>query len=68
MARPNHEMPFAEWVINSFHVGLADGPIEVHKQVVAREVLQQVEPAAGTFPTYIRHEQERRARELYGQV
>src|SRR3546814_7598781 len=24
-----HEMPFAEWVIHSFHVGLADGPTEV---------------------------------------
>ena len=62
----SHEMPFAEWIVNSFHVGLADGPTEVHKQVVAREVLRGVAPAEGMFPSYIRHEQERRARELYG--
>jgi acyl-CoA dehydrogenase len=62
----SHELPFAEWVINSFHVGLADGPTEVHKQVVAREVLKHVEPASAQFPSYIRHEQERRAREIYG--
>jgi acyl-CoA dehydrogenase len=60
------EMPFTDWVVNSFHVGLADGPTEVHKQVVAREVLKHVEPAAGMFPSYLRHEEERRARELYG--
>lgn len=62
----SHEMPFAEWVVNSFHIALADGPTEVHKQVVAREVLKDVQPATGMFPDYIRHEQERRARELYG--
>ncbi|WP_448624337.1 acyl-CoA dehydrogenase family protein [Geodermatophilus sp. URMC 64] len=62
----SHEMPFAEWVINSFHVGLADGPTEVHKTVVAREVLKEFEPEPAMFPSYIRHEQERRARELYG--
>ncbi|GAA3133797.1 hypothetical protein GCM10020255_008310 [Rhodococcus baikonurensis] len=37
-----HEMPFAEWVIHSFHVGLADSPTEVHKVVVAKEVLRDV--------------------------
>jgi acyl-CoA dehydrogenase len=64
----SHEMPFAEWVVNSFHVGLADGPTEVHKTVVAREVLKSVQPAAGMFPDTIRFEQERRARELYPSV
>jgi acyl-CoA dehydrogenase len=62
------EMPFADWVVNSFHVGLADGPTEVHKQVVARELLKDVAPAEGVFPAYIRHEEERRARERYGMV
>lgn len=64
----SHEMPFAGWVINSFHIGLADGPTEVHKTVVAREILKEVEPAQGMFPDYIRYEQERRARELFGPV
>jgi acyl-CoA dehydrogenase len=60
------EMPFTDWVVNSFHVGLADGPTEVHKQVVARELLKGVVPAQGMFPSYLRAEEERRARELYG--
>lgn len=62
----SHEMPFAAWVINSFHVGLADGPTEVHKTVVAREVLRKVEPADGMFPNYMRHELERNARQHFG--
>ena len=60
------EVPFTDWVVNSFHVGLADGPTEVHKQVVARELLKDVAPAEGVFPSYLRHEQERRARERCG--
>lgn len=62
----SHDMPFAEWIINSFHVGLGDGPTEVHKVTVAREVLKDVEPAQGPFPDYLKSEQERRAREKFG--
>ena len=47
----SHEMPFAEMVIESFHMGLADGPTEVHKVTLARQVLAQHEPAPGMFPT-----------------
>jgi acyl-CoA dehydrogenase len=61
----SHDMPFAEWVINSFHVGLADGPTEVHKMVVARQVLRDYKPADGDIPSYSRPEQERLARALY---
>jgi acyl-CoA dehydrogenase len=35
------EMPFVEQVIQSFHMGLADGPTEVHKITVARQVLRE---------------------------
>jgi acyl-CoA dehydrogenase len=62
----SHDMPFAEWIINSFHVGLADGPTEVHKVTVAREVLKDVQPAQGLFPDYLKSEQTRRAREKFG--
>lgn len=62
----SHEMPFAEWVINSFHIGLADGPTEVHKMVVAREVLKDYTAEEAQFPSYIRHQQVERARALYG--
>lgn len=47
----SHEMPFAEMVIESFHMGLADGPTEVHKVTLARQVLSTYEPAEGLFPT-----------------
>src|SRR3546814_10150795 len=45
-----HELPFAEWVINSFHVGLADGPTEVNQLVVAREVLKDDKHEPNTVP------------------
>ena len=33
-------------------MGIVDGPTEVHKVSVARDVLRHVEPAPGVFPTY----------------
>ncbi|MFV0297522.1 MAG: acyl-CoA dehydrogenase family protein [Hyphomicrobiaceae bacterium] len=59
------EMPFSDALINSYHVGLADGPTEVHKMVVAKEVLKQFKPINTMFPSYLRHLQEERALELY---
>jgi acyl-CoA dehydrogenase len=46
------EMPFAHLVMQSFHVGLADGPPEVHKVTVAKQLLRQYEPADAPFPSY----------------
>lgn len=45
------DMPFAEQVIESFHMGLADGPTEVHKVTVARQVLREKEGTKELFPT-----------------
>jgi acyl-CoA dehydrogenase len=45
------EMPFTEQVIESFHMGLADGPTEVHKVTVARQVLRDYRGTNGLFPT-----------------
>jgi acyl-CoA dehydrogenase len=45
------EMPFAKDVIESFHMGLADGPTEVHKVQVARQVLRDYTPCDDLFPT-----------------
>ena len=45
------EMPFGKEVIESFHMGLADGPTEVHKVQVARRVLDQYVPSDDMFPT-----------------
>jgi acyl-CoA dehydrogenase len=60
------EMPFADMIINSFHVALADGPTEVHKVTIAREVLKGFKPAANPFPDYIGHELDARARAKFG--
>jgi len=46
------EMPFAGQVIQSFMLGLADGPTEVHKVTVAREILGEYRPSADLFPSY----------------
>jgi acyl-CoA dehydrogenase len=46
------EMPFASQVLYSFMLGLADGPTEVHKVTVAREVLGDYQPSKELFPSY----------------
>jgi acyl-CoA dehydrogenase len=48
------EAPFVHMLLNAYHVGLADGPTEVHKATLARELLKGVKPADGVFPSYTR--------------
>ncbi|MEV5542769.1 acyl-CoA dehydrogenase family protein [Saccharopolyspora shandongensis] len=64
----SNEMPFAGYVTQSFHMGLADGPTEVHKATLARQVLHDYEPSDDLFPT--RHEPKLRdqARQKYADV
>jgi acyl-CoA dehydrogenase len=45
------EMPFVEQVIQSFHMGLADGPTEVHKITLARQILREYKGTNDLFPT-----------------
>ena len=45
------EMPFMWMIAESFHMGLADGPTEVHKATLARQLLSRATPAPGLFPT-----------------
>jgi len=47
----SHEMPFAAMVLESFHMGLADGATEVHKVTLAREVLKGYTGTEDLFPT-----------------
>jgi acyl-CoA dehydrogenase len=44
------EMPFAEMVLESFHMGLADGATDVHKLNLARQVLKEHTPTDDLFP------------------
>lgn len=45
------EMPFGKWVLESFHMGIADGATEVHKVNLAQGLVRGIEPAPGIFPT-----------------
>jgi acyl-CoA dehydrogenase len=45
------EMPFVEQVMESFVMGLADGPTEVHKITLARQILREYKATQGLFPT-----------------
>jgi acyl-CoA dehydrogenase len=47
----SNEMPFAEMVLESFHMGIADGATEVHKTNLARTLLAGATPAEDLFPT-----------------
>jgi acyl-CoA dehydrogenase len=49
------EMPFTHWVMQSFHIGLADGPVEVHKVTVAKQLLREFKPSQTQFPSYHLH-------------
>jgi acyl-CoA dehydrogenase len=47
----SEEMPFLSMIVNAYHLGLADGPTEVHKVTLARELLRRAQPTEGLFPT-----------------
>jgi len=61
----SEEMPFAGLVMQSFHMGLADGPVEVHKVTLAREVLSRYRATEDLFPSYHLPEVRARAIEKY---
>jgi acyl-CoA dehydrogenase len=52
-------MPLANMLMAAVTMGIADGPTEVHKFTVAREVLKEYSPAEGDWPS--EHLPERRA-------
>ena len=47
----SNEMPFHRMLVAASALGLADGPTEVHKVTVARQVLRDHEPSDGLWPT-----------------
>ena len=68
----SHEMPFASMVLESFHMGLADGATEVHKVTLAREVLKAHSGTDDLFPTQhlprLREDAERRFADVLASV
>jgi acyl-CoA dehydrogenase len=55
----SNEMPLAGMLMASVVMGIADGPTEVHKGTLAREVLKDHRPADGAWPS--EHLPDRRA-------
>jgi acyl-CoA dehydrogenase len=46
-----NEMPFFTMIHGAAVMGLADGPTEVHKMTVARQVLRDYQPSSDMWPT-----------------
>jgi acyl-CoA dehydrogenase len=47
----SNEMPLMRFLHGSMVMGIADGPTEVHKVTVARQVLRDYKPAEGLWPS-----------------
>jgi acyl-CoA dehydrogenase len=47
----SNEMPFSRMLIGAAVMGLADGPTEVHKVTVAKQVLRDYKPTEDLWPT-----------------
>jgi acyl-CoA dehydrogenase len=47
----SNEMPFHQMMLGASVMGLADGPTEVHKVTVARQVLRDYRPSNDLWPT-----------------
>lgn len=64
----SNEMPFLDMLTTAGIVGLADGPTEVHKMTVARQVLRQYEATQGSWPSQWIPEKVERAKAKYGRL
>jgi acyl-CoA dehydrogenase len=48
----SNETPLAAMVLDSFQVGLADGPTDIHKVTLAKQLLRGRKRSPGLFPDY----------------
>ena len=61
----SNEMPFTGMLIGSMVMGIADGPTEVHKITVAKQVLRDFRPDNDLFPSYHLPKLKEAARDRY---
>ncbi|NMN95935.1 acyl-CoA dehydrogenase family protein [Antrihabitans stalactiti] len=47
----SEEMPFAQMMLYAEVMGIADGPTEVHKVTLAKQILRDYQPAEGLWPS-----------------
>jgi acyl-CoA dehydrogenase len=64
----SNEMPLAHMLLTSVTMGLADGPTEVHKMSIARDVLKGYRPAADAWPSEHLPERRAKAKERFASV
>lgn len=64
----SNEMPFMGQVISSYFLALADGPTEVHKVTVAKQILRNYRPSNELFPSYHLPRVREAAQEKYGDI
>jgi acyl-CoA dehydrogenase len=62
------EMPFMHWVTESYFLGLADGPTEVHKVTVAQQLTRAVRADPTPFPDYHLPQRAEAARQKYADL
>ncbi|HEU4427280.1 MAG TPA: acyl-CoA dehydrogenase family protein [Myxococcota bacterium] len=62
------EMPFAGMLLGAAVMGIADGPTEVHKVTVARQVLREYKGTDGLFPSGHLPSREAAARERFAHL
>jgi acyl-CoA dehydrogenase len=63
-----NEMPFFGMIHGAGVMGLADGPTEVHKVTVARQVLRDYKATDGMWPTAWIPGRQEAAREKFGHL
>ncbi len=64
----SNEMPFMSQVVSSYFLALADGPTEVHKVTLAKQVLRDYRPTNDLFPAYHLPKVRQQAIEKYGDL
>ena len=64
----SNEMPLASMWMGAPIMGIADGPTEVHKITVARQVLRDYKPSDGPFPSQHLPTRRQAARERYAEL
>jgi len=62
------EMPFVGLIVRAYQMGLADGPTEVHKVTVAKQLLREYTGCEDLFPDYHRPTAEAAARAKFSAV
>jgi acyl-CoA dehydrogenase len=63
-----HETPLAHMWMSVPSLALADGPTEVHRTTIAKQMLRRYQPAAGLFPTEHVPPRREAARQTYAAV